>query len=369
MAKEIYSNSKKARRNMQAGRPVKRRKRRNPLKFICISVVTVCVLAVAGMAFWNSSLFSDSTDTNAGLDNSIGTITEEVINILILGIDTDDDTSRDVNNLTDTIMVASFRVNEGTVTVLQIPRDTFVGEEYTATGKINALYSSKSKYSGIDGLAQYIYDNFCIPIDHYATITMNGFRTAIDKIGGIEIQVPETIHLDGVTIEAGLQTLDGNQSEKFVRYRGYNGADLARLEMQRLFMASMLSQFLGTSKLNLATLVPSLIGDVSTDLVVGEIVTIGSKVLELSSENIVFTMVPGESTYVNTNAYGNQSVYSVHLEPLAEIVNRYFRYDMDPITSSDLGIPEISNTINNYDDAGGTVDEITGNDSSEGGIE
>ena len=60
-----------------------------------------------GMAFWNSSLFANNTDTNgAGLDDSIKNVEEDVINFLVVGIDQDD--GRETNQLTDTILVVRF---------------------------------------------------------------------------------------------------------------------------------------------------------------------------------------------------------------------------------------------------------------------
>ena len=79
------------------------------------------------------------------------------------------------------------------------------------------LYASShvEEYKGIEGLAQFIYDKLNIPIDHYATITMKGFRQVIDQIGGVEVDVPNPINLDGVELDPGKQVLNGDQAEKF----------------------------------------------------------------------------------------------------------------------------------------------------------
>lgn len=368
MAKDIYSNSRRVRK--QAASPTKgkkqykKKRRKSPLIAICIVLIVISALSIAGMAFWNSSLFANNTDTNgAGLDDSIKNVEEDVINFLVVGIDQDD--GRETNQLTDTILVVSFHVKDKNVTVLQIPRDTYIGEEYTSTGKINALYASShvEEYKGIEGLAQFIYDKLNIPIDHYATITMKGFRQVIDQIGGVEVDVPNPINLDGVELDPGKQVLNGDQAEKFVRQRhgeGYSNGDIDRLEMQRLFMASLVNKLLSTSKTQLVTMLPGLAKEMTTDMTVGDMASIGSEVLKLNSSNITFTMVPGESATVKTSSYGNQSVYSIHAQLLVDLINQNFRYGLAPITVDDLGLEEIANTVSYLDNVGGSANELTG---------
>lgn len=365
MGKDIYSSSSKSRR--QQAQPPRRKKKKKSKAPVVISVmlIVLSVLAIAVVGLWNSRFFVNETDGSAaGLDDAIGNENDKVINFLVVGIDSDQ--GRESNQLTDTILVASFDVPENRVSVLQIPRDTYIGSDLTSTGKINALYASgPNEYKGIDGLAQYVYDNFRIPIDHYATITMEGFRNAIDGIGGVTVDVPKAIDLDGVILEPGVQTLDGNQAEKFVRQRkgaGYSRGDIDRLEMQRVFMASFVKQFLGTSKAKIASMLPGLSSQMTTDMSVGEMVSIASKASKLSSENINFFMVPGEGTSVNTKAYGNQSVYSIHKDLLTDMINEHFRTGTTQITSDQIGVPEIKNSTDIYDDVGGNVNDIIGSE-------
>src|SRR5699024_10159884 len=104
--------------------------------------------------------------------------------------------------LTDVIMVVQIDLETGSVSALQIPRDTWVGTNVSETGKINAVYG----LSGIDGLAEVIYDRLLIPIDHYVTVDMDGFIAIVDAIGGVTITIDETFTLEGVTFTPGTHT-------------------------------------------------------------------------------------------------------------------------------------------------------------------
>lgn len=343
-------------------RKTKRRKRRKKLKVVLSVFAAVFLLCIGAFAYlWNSSLFKNSTDSgSAGLDSSIGGTSKDVVNILFIGLDSD--VGRETNQLTDTILLASFNQKENKLNVLQIPRDTYIGSGYDKTCKINALYSSgNEEYSGIEGLSKFIYDKIAVPIDHYATVTMEGFRKLIDDIGGVTVDVPYPIDLDGVKLKAGTQTLDGNQAEKFIRQRhgeGYAAGDIDRLKVQRIFMAALTQQILSTGKLKLISALPGVVKEMSTDLTIGGITDLVNKISGLSQDDINFTMVPGESTYVNTEAYGRQSVYSIHKQLLCDIVNSSFRDGLDQIEITDIKLPEIANTSSYFDSVGGSVNDI-----------
>ncbi|MEE1492251.1 MAG: hypothetical protein UGF45_09635, partial [Massilioclostridium sp.] len=65
---------------------------------------------------------------------------------------------------------------------------------------------------------------------------------------------------------------------------------------------------------------------------------------------------------VNTKAYGNQSVYSIHKDLLTDMINEHFRTGTTQITSDQIGVPEIKNSTDIYDDVGGNVDDIIGSE-------
>lgn len=345
----------------------KRKKRRRLLHLFLIFLITLSVFSVGAFYYvWNSSFFQNDTDSGAaGLSPEIAGMGDEVVNILVLGID--NDKGRRENMLTDTIMVVSIDCKQGMANVLQIPRDTYIGTDYTATGKINALYSSNSEYSGIEGLSNFIYENMGIPLDHYITITMEGLRNAIDAIGGVTIDVPYDVDLDGVHLKPGVQTLDGNESEKLIRQRhgeGYENGDLDRLEVQRMFMASLVEQFLGVSKSTLLSMLPKVSDEVSSDLTTGDMVDLLSGVSGMSADSIGFYMVPGQTDYVYTDEYGRQSVYTIHKQALTDLINQYFLAGHDPITIEDIRLPEINVDETAFDDVGGSVNEILNGESS-----
>ena len=64
-------------------------------------------------------------------------------------------------------------------------------------------------------------------------------------MGGIDFEVPMDMDLDGITLTAGTQHLDGAAALTVARFRaGYSLADLQRVQVQRQLIASALDQWL-----------------------------------------------------------------------------------------------------------------------------
>lgn len=99
---------------------------------------------------------------------------------------------------TDVIMLVSFDVANGSLSVMQIPRDTYI--EYKGTShKINSVYgimrdnslSDKDARiaSGMDGLADLLEDGLGIPVDFWAIVDLDGFSGIVDAVGGVEMDL------------------------------------------------------------------------------------------------------------------------------------------------------------------------------------
>ena len=180
-------------------------------------------------------------------------------------------------------------------------------------------------------------------------------------IGGVEINVQESFTLEGVTIRPGVQPLNGTQAEKFVRERHSRGGDIGRINAQREFLSALVKKFKNLSMGQISALAPTLMNEVTTDLTVNDVLTLAPQVLKLDTSNMAFHMVPGEGAYAN-----NLSVWGVHKQVLADLLNEYFRPFSDPVPAEELNILEIANTTDYYDDNDTTVGDLIGGGTSSG---
>jgi LCP family protein required for cell wall assembly len=152
-------------------------------------------------------------------------------NIVLLG---DGGHVRDGADLIDTIMVASIDYEKNAVTLLSIPRDYYI-KNVDWPGRINELYRNhKLQYENEDelyGLFQDVVGEIAdLDVQYFLRVNFNAFVEIVDSIGGVTVDVKETIYDpyypnetdDGYTlfeIKKGLQEIDGETALKFTRSR------------------------------------------------------------------------------------------------------------------------------------------------------
>ncbi len=171
-------------------------------------------------------------------------VPDSTTNILLLGSDTQlgsDDTR------TDTMIIVSINEDGPTASMISLPRDLFV----YIPGKIMNRLNTALSLGGVDLLKQTILYNFGIPIHYYARVDFQGFETAVDAIGGVDLAVscrlqdwrlisPELNPQDEdnwaqFALEPGVHHMDGDTALWFARSRlSTNDFDRGRRQQQLL---------------------------------------------------------------------------------------------------------------------------------------
>lgn len=280
-------------------------------------------------------------------------IKQNQMNVLMVGYDEN-------RSNTDVIIVASIDKAKGTLSMLQIPRDTFV--DVGTTGKINGVSAVGDKnLSPINRLIKVINQDFKLPIDYYMTVDLEGFKDIVDEIGGIPIDIPQRIEYDAASVlEKGPTVLNGRQAEWFVRYRrGYTEGDIGRAKMQRVFLAAAMQHCknLGTTKI--IGVLDELLQYCESDMTIAEIKEFIAWGMNIEMEDMRIFMVPGEAASYKSSFDGrNYSVWSVHLESTAKMLNEYFRPYQKDVSSIDLPLIELANTIDVYEDTDDSFSEL-----------
>ncbi len=309
---------------------------------IIASVVTVAVMYGYNYVMEEPLLLDTQGGSDGEIDEEVKTpevIKPDITNFLILGI-ADDEELRENLYLTDVIMVVSVDIKGEVVNILQIPRDTYV-HDHSITGKINAVYKNDSdwEYYGAEGVARLINDMFQIPIDHYVTMTMDGFRDIVDAIGGVTMEVPVDFNADGNVINKGMQTLDGQDALDVVRMRAYyaSGDDIARMDTQRVFVSAFLQQCMNLGVSQMTSLIPTILNEVKTDMTVSEVLEFYTFVQNMDLGNINAVTLPGGGMTLRPPLFNlDQSVYAIYKQRTAIILNNYFRPYSDDVAAESL---------------------------------
>lgn len=323
---------------------VKRRKKLNKKgKFVISLFVLMLTAIVAYFVLFNMQLFNGEVGQ---LFKGIGTpddLKGKQVNFLVLGI-ADDPNEREQTRLTDLMAIVSVDFENEEVNVLQIPRDTFIGDE-TPSGKMNAIYNRDPDYwdyHGLEGLSKMINEMFKLTIDHYITMDMEGFRDIVDAVGGVTMNVPADVELNGTYVYAGEQTLNGEQAIAVVRTRNiYSNQDIGRMETQREFMKAFVSKILSLGKIDMAKLAPTCIKYVNTDVTLNQGLKYYKAISGLNMQNFNIFSPEGTPDVYDSYSLGEQDVYVLDKESTATMLNENFRNHTEPVSAEMLQIKSL----------------------------
>ncbi|KYG30601.1 LCP family protein [Alkalihalobacillus trypoxylicola] len=256
-------------------------------KFIIIfgSILGVLFIGVVGYGFYlyNSVTktveqiheplerpISDKRDKEVNMDD------QEPLSILLTGVDSTGDTH---SGRSDTIIVLTVNPKEESVKMLSIPRDTRT--ELIGRGeqdKINHAYA----FGGIQMTIDTVENFLNIPIDHYASINMEGFKGLVDALGGVTVDNAFTFEQGGFTFPEGENFMNGEEALAFARMRYEDPrGDFGRNDRQRQVVDAVIqegAQFSSITKVG--SILEAVGGSVRTDLDLNSIWSIQSNYKE-----------------------------------------------------------------------------------------
>ncbi|WP_416235441.1 LCP family protein [Paenibacillus campi] len=197
---------------------------------------------------------ADVDPSGAGKGGELPDIPEwdgtQPVHLLLLGTDSRD---ADSNGRSDSMMVATIDPVTKRTYLMSILRDTYVDIPGHGYSRINAAYS----YGGAPLAMETVSKLLGISIDHYVKIDFEGFKSLVDTVGGVEIDVEKDMkYTDGgdghrydIDLQKGLQTLDGTHALQYVRFRHDATSDFTRTERQRKFLTALAAKLQSSSSL------------------------------------------------------------------------------------------------------------------------
>lgn len=224
------------------------------------------------------------------------------VNILIMGLDEARDVEGaepgDLVGRTDTMLLTRVDPEQKTVNVMSIPRDTRVEIPGYGLDKINQANFE----GGAELAAQTVMHNFDnVEVDRYVRVSTAAFREIVDLVGGIEVMVPSAMQYEDKTqglvidLEAGLQTLNGDQAEQFARFRQDSYGDIGRVQRQQVLFKALRQRMTNPAVLpKLPQIVRVLQTHIDTNLSLEELLALAGFGLDLDSKDLHMVMLPGD---------------------------------------------------------------------------
>ncbi len=227
------------------------------------------------------------------------------VNILLLGRD-------DAAALTDTIIIASIDPIHDEAALLSIPRDLYVQREGLGSMKINEVFPNErnraiaeqattrqAEVRGYRAIQDTVSHVTGIPMHYYVSIDIDGFRRAIDTVGGVTIDVEQQVYdvlvLDGqryvLNVQSGEQDFDGLRAMAYVRSRKTSTrGDFDRSERQRELLIALKNEIVSSGTWSNPNRISGLFNDfsdnVTTSFGLDEIMRLREIADEIGSQNI-----------------------------------------------------------------------------------
>lgn len=256
------------------------------------------------------------------------------INILLLGMGGE---RHQGGYLTDTIILASLEPSTQKVAMISIPRDMAVPMEDRGWQKINHINAyAEMEESGSGGLAvsQGVGDILDMPIDYYVRVDFVGFINIIDELGGIEVDVENTLddyrypvagkedaedyenRFEHLHVEKGLQYMDGELALKYARSRhatGVEGSDFARAKRQQKILQAAKDKVLSLNTLfnpkTVSDIVKQYQDHVDTNLKMWEMIKLWNLFKDVNREKITNKVIDNGPNGLLTDTISEQGAY------------------------------------------------------------
>jgi LCP family protein required for cell wall assembly len=194
----------------------------------------------------------------------------------------------------DTMIYVSISQDRSTVSLVSLPRDLLVldGDRQR---KLTDTYGG-----GPDRLVAVIQQNFGLPINHYAEISLGGFIGAVETLGGVELclDAPLVDRKSGADFEAGCHDMSPDEALSFVRSRSGSFGDYERIARQQQFLRATLREMIDAQVLTdvprLFRLVEGVASHVTTDegLGVAEMRAVAQEMRQVIADGVPMSTVP-----------------------------------------------------------------------------
>ena len=290
---------------------------------IGLAVLLLVLLAVVWLVAGFLSFRSGVEDANARLPRAVesslapqeGPLASKPSLILLLGTDGDRTAAREDARRSDSILLVRTDPGRNRLSYLSIPRDLRVDIPGFGPNKINAAFQlggptlTMKTVQALTGLRP----------NHVVMVDFADFRSVIDALGGVEVDVPKPIlsnrfdcpyatearclQWPGWRFERGKQTMSGQRALIYSRVRENQldpaENDLTRGERQQAVVEAMTDKLAGPGTfLRLPFIGADLAKPLTTDLSAGQLLQLGWVRFRANADRALHCRLGGEPSIV-----------------------------------------------------------------------
>lgn len=316
----------------------KKRRCRSKIKRTVLSVLCVflaCLIGAGGYLSYHINHILDSinytaySNENKYISKSELSHSDDVLNILVIGLDDDEGTGE---ARSDSMMLVSLDSKHKKIKLTSFLRDMWVDIPDYKTAKLNASCS----HGGAQLVIDTIETNFKVDIDNYVMVNFNIFVEIVNELGGIDVDVSKA-ESDAMAkfdciVEPGENVhLDGEQTLWYARIRKCD-SDFQRTSRQREVVTLLFDKLKTKNVKELYDLGLNVLQKVQTGFTKSDLKKIivdvknRNSIIKYLSYDIEQMSVPADGTWNDATIKG-QMVLEVDIDKNSELLKEFIYGD------------------------------------------
>lgn len=232
------------------------------------------------------------------------------VNVLLLGVDS----RGEEKSRTDTMMLAQIDPKTNETRLVSFMRDIYVEIPGYQNYKLNTAFY----LGGPELLRKTIKHNFDIDIQYFMVVDFKGFEQSVDILApdGIEMDVEKAMSENiGVSLQPGVQYLNGKELLGYARFRADAEGDFGRVERQQKVINALKDEVLSIGGV---TKLPKMAGSIQpyiqTNMSKLDQISIAKDILLANSSDMDKLTIPVEGSYDFGSYSGVGSVLEINFE-------------------------------------------------------
>jgi polyisoprenyl-teichoic acid--peptidoglycan teichoic acid transferase len=232
------------------------------------------------------------------------------VNVLLLGVDS----RGEEKSRTDTMMLAQIDPKTNETKLVSFMRDIYVEIPGYKNYKLNTAFY----LGGPELLRKTIKHNFDIDIQYFMVVDFKGFEQSVDILApeGIEMDVEKAMSENiGVSLQPGVQNLNGKELLGYARFRADAEGDFGRVERQQKVINALKDEVLSIGGV---TKLPKMAGSIQpyiqTNMSKLDQMSIAKDILLSNTSDMDKLTIPVEGSYGFGSYSGVGSVLEIDFE-------------------------------------------------------
>lgn len=260
---------------------------------------------------------------------------QKIINIALFGLDR---RNKEEKARADSIMIANIDLENKTVNLVSILRDTLVEIDGHGKEKLNHSYAYGGPKLAIDTLNS----NFDLNLKSYVSVDFFSLAKVIDLVGGVDIELKDyeanqinknldeinnieklphgTDYIEGM----GNKNLNGRQAVAYCRIRKEGNGDYERTQRQRTVLKSIINKYESLDPDKKFEVNMEMMSQVSTNIPVNDIKYIQEKIQNEKNYKINQYMIPVEGSFETKTINGMWVIYA-NMEENIKLLHKYIK--------------------------------------------